>query len=345
MATATSEKHKSWSTLASAGCLATGVVLGLVCWALLQQEATALEIKILLGGLITSLTGSQAEKQALPQGPPDVQRDVFVLAVFAIVIFLVNWGMRLVLVEPLAKATLGLERGQLVKFTQSVLEAIIYGSFSAIGIAIVPSQSWAWPSENWWKGFSSGEHLIMRSDLRCYYLLYGARYIQAAFTVVLEPKRKDFVEMMVHHLVTIGVVYVSYLFGWNRVGVVVMVLLDPADLPLHLAKLCKYTAEATQRGVWQFLADRLFEVFALLFFVTRLVMFGYVCWSSHIESKNYFPHTVAATSCVLLLYLLMVLQIYWFCLILKVAMTLLRGQNVEDPRSDDEDEPAKTKKS
>ena len=122
---------------------------------------------------------------------------------------------------------------------------------------------------------------------------------QAAITVLLEPKRKDFLEMMVPRLVCpwrcpklpagasrgyhwsyraetgvtydrhmtydtacgIEVVYVSYFGGWNRVGVVdawlhqtcsdtrpdrcqwfafadqVMVLLDPADVPLHLAHL------------------------------------------------------------------------------------------------------------
>jgi len=295
---------------------------------------------VLLEGLLTALTGTAAEKSALPSGPPDTQRDACVLAVFTFVIFLANWGVRLVLVEPSAKMVLGLRREALVKFAQSVLEAIIYGSFTAIGIAIVPSQTWSWPSENWWKGFSSGEHLIMRSDLRCYYLLYGARYFQAAVTVLLEPKRKDFLEMMAHHLVTIGVVYVSYLWGWNRIGVVVMILLDPADVPLHLAKLCKYTGEKTKQALWQFFADRLFELFALLFFVTRLIMFGYVCWSAHLESRKYFTHTPAATTCVLLLYTLMVLQVYWFCLIIKVAVKLLRGQGVEDPRSDDEDEGA-----
>ncbi|CAL1160106.1 unnamed protein product [Cladocopium goreaui] len=181
----------------------------------------------------------------------------------------------------------------------------------------------------------------MRSDLRCFYILYAARYIQAAVTVLLEPKRKDFLEMMVHHIVTIGVVYVSYFCGWNRVGVVVMVLLDPADVPLHLAKLCKYTSEALEMNIWQFFADRLFEFFAVLFFVTRLVMFGYVCWSAHIESEQYFHLDYAAKLCVLLLYLLMVLQLYWFGLILKVAMKLLRGQGAEDIRSDDEDEDPK----
>jgi len=314
-----------------------------VCWAFLQQEATRKEVSILVTGLRISITGSEAQRAALPQTTPEKERDASVIAFFVVAIFEVNWALRLLVVEPLTRLFIGAQGQQLIKFSQSVLEALVYGIFTIIGIAIVPNQPWAWPSANWWKGFDSGDHLIMRSDLRCFYILYAARYIQAAVTVLLEPKRKDFLEMMVHHIVTIGVVYVSYFGGWNRVGVVVMVLLDPADVPLHLAKLCKYTSEALEMNIWQFFADRLFEFFAVLFFVTRLVMFGYVCWSAHIESEQYFHLDYAAKFCVLLLYLLMVLQLYWFGSILKVAMKLLRGQGAEDIRSDDEDEDPKKK--
>lgn len=314
-----------------------------VCWALLQQEATHKELTILVTGLVTSITGTEEQRAALPQTTPEKERDAFVIAFFVVAIFEVNWALRLLVVEPLTRLIIGSRGDPLIKFSQSVLEALVYGTFTIIGIAIVPNQPWSWPSSNWWKGFDSGDHLIMRSDLRCFYILYAARYIQAAVTVLLEPKRKDFLEMMVHHIVTIGVVYVSYFGGWNRVGVVVMVLLDPADVPLHLAKLCKYTSEALHMNIWQFFADRLFEFFAVLFFVTRLVMFGYVCWSAHIESQRYFRLDYAAMLCVVLLYSLMVLQLYWFGLILKVAVKLMRGQGVEDIRSDDEDEDPKKK--
>lgn len=37
---------------------------------------------------------------------------------------------------------------------------------------------------------------------------------------------------------------ISYAYGWNRVGAVVMVLLDPADVPLHMAKQFKYVGDA-----------------------------------------------------------------------------------------------------
>ena len=47
---------------------------------------------------------------------------------------------------------------------------------------------------------------------------------------------------------------------------------------------------------------------------------GFFCSrSAHIESEQYFHLDYAAKFCVLLLYLLMVLQLYWFGLILKVG--------------------------
>merc|ERR1712151_1338013 len=143
---------------------------------------------------------------------------------------------------------------------------------------------------------------------------------------------------MGHHIVTVVVIFISYVYGWNRVGVVVMVLLDPADVPLHLAKLFKYTSEVTKRRVLQVVADRLFEAFAVVFFVTRIVLFGYVCWSAHIEATRYFPKGLPEWTCIALLYMLLFLQIFWFSLIIRVALKLLRGDGAEDPRSDDEDE-------
>jgi ceramide synthetase len=57
--------------------------------------------------------------------------------------------------------------------------------------------------------------------------------------VLFEPRRKDFIQMELHHALTFGLVVLSYFWGWNRVGFVIMLLLDPADVPLHAAKICK----------------------------------------------------------------------------------------------------------
>merc|ERR1719414_34099 len=122
------------------------------------------------------------------------------------------------------------------------METVFYGGFTYMGLMVVRSQEWLWPSSQWWIGFAEGGHELMRSDLRCYYIMYAARYFQQLISVLMEPKRKDFIEMAAHHIVTVIVTFISYTHGWNRVGAVVMVVLDPADVPLHLAKLCKYIA-------------------------------------------------------------------------------------------------------
>lgn len=304
-----------------------------------KQAAVVAELRVLLGGLVTMFTNpTSAVVAALPSAPPDLPRDRAVFGIFTVAFFLLNWGTRLAVVEPLVRNLLGVKPAQVQKFAQSAIEAAFYGVFTVIGLIVVPAQVWVWPSAKWWIGFADGGHEIMRSDLRCYYIMYVARYAQGIVSVFLEPKRKDFLEMVIHHVVTVVVIFISYVYGWNRIGAVVMVLLDPGDVPLHLAKLCKYTAEATQRQVWQFLADRLFEVFAVVFFVTRLCIFSYVCWSAHIEATRYFPKGLPEWTCVALLYTLLLLQMWWFLLIIKVALKILQGHAVDDPRSDDEDE-------
>jgi len=277
------------------------------------------------------------------------------MMIFAVTFFCLTWGIRLLVIEPLARLLFPkLEGTQLKKFSQSVMEVLNYGTFSFIGLVVVPSQTWfgkeflldssrprVFPSPI--PGFTEGGHEIMRSDLQCYYIMYIARYFQGIISVLLETKRKDFVEMMVHHVVTVSVCSVSYVYGWTRVGAVVMVVFDPADVPLHSAKICKYIAENCTRKsgwarLWTFGADRLFEVFALVFFATRLVVFGYICGSAHVEASWFFPKGVPEWTCVGLLHTLLLLQIFWFTLVIKVAMKLLRGQSVEDVRSDDEDD-------
>jgi len=189
----------------------------------------------------------------------------------------------------------------------------------------------------------------MRADLRCFYLAYGARYIQALVSVFIEHKRKDFFEMIVHHAVTVVVISISYTYGWNRVGVVVMFLLDPADVFLHSAKMCKYIGDSMSKGMprkaaWQLGADIIFVLFTLVFCATRMVMYPYVCWSAHFESIKFFPHGAPEWACQALLDTLLVLQCYWFYLLVSAIVRMLKAGAVEDVRSDSEDEVDETDK-
>lgn len=67
--------------------------------------------------------------------------------------------------------------------------------------------------------------------------------------------------------------------------------------------------------------------------MTRLVFYPYVVWSAHFEAALHFDYGVPEWTCVGLLYVLLVLQVYWFSLIMKVAYRLAMGQDVGDYHS------------
>lgn len=298
------------------------------------------ELGILQHGLLDAITKDTASRELrLSQAPPSLQRDVVVCAIFALIMLIFNWTLRLLIIQPLIRSTFrGIKAAAVEKFGQSLMEIIFYGGSTLLGLLVVPQQVWAWPSSLWWQGWMEGGHESMRSDLRCYYILYAARYIQSGISTCLEHKRKDFIEMQIHHWTTVLLIAVSYAYGWNRIGAIIMLILDPADVPLHMAKVCKYVSDHAGIKLFQSLADAMFVLFALSFIFTRLMCYPYVVWSAHIEASRYFPKRAPEYTCVVLLYILLILQIYWFSLLAKVVWKVLVGDGAEDVRSDDEDE-------
>jgi ceramide synthetase len=274
---------------------------------------------------------------------------VLVFLLLSAGVFFVNWGLRKAVVEPLAAKLLGAKstKSKVQKFAQSCMEMVFYGAFTVFGALVVPGQTWFWPSKLWWSDYKSGKMLFVTDALKAYYLLYAARYAQGIVSCLIEHKRKDFWEMQMHHIVTVSLIGISYAFGWNRVGAVVMALLDPADVPLHVAKQFKYVGDArggkTQK-IMQTGADIFFVVFMLLFAVMRLGLYPYVVWSSTLEGPRHFAYGTGAYACVALLFVLLGLQVYWFALIVKVAIKVVTSGAAEDVRSDDEDEDEEPKK-
>lgn len=65
-----------------------------------------------------------------------------------------------------------------------------------------------------------------------------------------------------------------------------------------------------------------------------ILTFTHTALSAHIEATRFFDKELPEWTCVVLLYILLVLQVYWFTLLAKVAYTILvLGKPVEDIRS------------
>jgi ceramide synthetase len=301
--------------------------------------------------------------------------------------FILNWGVRRAFMYPVARCLFGAvptsQTARLAsrarrkraaredKFAQSAMEAFFYSWYFAMGGTLIWGAPWFWPSEQWWEGDiistdggGLGAAAPMPRDLTCFYVAYAARYMQGLVSVFLEVKRKDFWEMVIHHATTIVLIYLSFVAGMTRVGLVVMVLLDFADPFLHVAKCCKYVSESQRSGSggnWGLLSDIWFGVFAVSFTLTRNVMYPYVLWSAWIEGPvawrakslggcspgmDYMEMLMTVMQmglgwCMLLLAVLQVLQLIWQYFLMKAIVKVVMGQELKDTRSDSESEGVK----
>ncbi|KAI8848607.1 TLC domain-containing protein [Chytridium lagenaria] len=160
-----------------------------------------------------------------------------------------------------------------------------------------------------------------------------------AFSVFFDPKQKDIVALLIHHITTVVIILASYFLGLYRIGAVILLLHDVSDPFMEIAKMFVYTGN-------QRMADLFFAQFAVVFLVTRNFIFPvYVITASPLyayhEDGSMIPygHWEMNWACIALLCVLCALHYYWGYLIVKMVFKALVEKKVEgDIRDDDEDD-------
>ncbi|KAK7796023.1 hypothetical protein U0070_009431 [Myodes glareolus] len=151
-------------------------------------------------------------------------------------------------------------------------------------------------------------------------------------TLPFDIKHKDFKEQVVHHFVTVGLIAFSYGSNLLHIGSVVLLLHDCSDYLLKACKMFNYSCSTIARRV----CNAVFIIFSLVFFYSHLTFFSIqVFYSTLFDSiKNRSPFFGYYYFNVLLL-MLQILHVYWFCLILRMICSFLwKGQMVENIHSD-----------
>ena len=116
---------------------------------------------------------------------------------------------------------------------------------------------------------------------------------------------------------------------------------DFVDILLPLAKMLRYS----QR---MFLCNVVFMLFMISFLITRIFFFGFIVYRSMFELQGYIPYRYDPESdyylnrwvhwpAMFLFLVLLVLMIYWFGLILRIALRVIDKGEAEDVRSDSDD--------
>uniref|UniRef100_H3BDW4 Ceramide synthase 3 n=1 Tax=Latimeria chalumnae TaxID=7897 RepID=H3BDW4_LATCH len=157
-----------------------------------------------------------------------------------------------------------------------------------------------------------------------YYIIELSFYLSLLFSVAFDVKRKDFKEQIIHHLATIILLSFSWCANYIRIGTLVMVVHDASDFILEFAKMLNYAG-------WTTVCNSLFVVFAIVFIITRLVIFPF--WIIHctwVLPVHFYPPFFGYYFFNVMLVILQLLHIFWAYLIFRMVNKFLFG-SVSEP--------------
>ena len=164
----------------------------------------------------------------LPQygkGPWDVAFVTFYIVVLS---FTREFIMQEML-RPLAHYAGIKSRGKQARFMEQMYTAIYFMFLGPAGMYVMSrTPVWYFNTAGMYEGFPHKTH---EAYFKFYYLFQGAYWAQQAIVLVLgmEKPRKDFKELILHHIVSLALIALSYRFHFTYMGLAVYITHDISD--------------------------------------------------------------------------------------------------------------------
>lgn len=165
----------------------------------------------------------------------------------------------------------------------------------------------------------------------------------------LEAPRKDYHELILHHIITIALIYFSYAFHFTWMGVEVYVTMDVSDFFLATSKTLNYL-DSICTGPF-------FVMFVFVWIYLRHWVNLRILWSVLTEFRTVgdfqlnwdtqqYKCWISQPIVFALIFALQILNAYWLFLIFRILYRYVVGGVKQDERSDteDDDEPEEEKK-
>ncbi|KAJ1658916.1 Sphingosine N-acyltransferase lag1 [Dispira simplex] len=242
------------------------------------------------------------------------------------------------LLEPLANWRRMENGSKTQRFCEQGWSFVYYTSSWPLGMYIMYNSDYWLDTRHFWIGYP---HLAMPWLFKFYYLSQIGFWLQQFFVLHVEKRRKDYVEMFFHHILTNTLLIATYYTNFTRVGNTVLSIMDFADIFLSFAKMMRYLR-------FQKVCDVTFVIFVVVWFVTRHVLCFWIAYSAMTEPELYREfkwdpaNGVFYTETVRYIFLglfalLQLVLIFWSYLIVKVVYRVVSGNSAHDNRSDSED--------
>ncbi|KAJ2809266.1 Sphingosine N-acyltransferase lag1 [Coemansia guatemalensis] len=231
---------------------------------------------------------------------------------------------------------------KLTRFGEQGWLAIYYTLSNSAGLYVMYNGPHWMNTGGFWEGYPEG-HQQMSASMKTYYLMQTGFWFQQIFVLLIEERRKDFVAMFTHHIIACNLLVITLYANITRVGNVILCCADSSDILLSVTKCLRYMKLDKLSTVG-------FTIFTLSWIYTRHYLYIKIMLSIIYESRQYIPYDMwepergahfnweVKWTFVLLLGILQLLLIYWLALVLRVAYRFVCAGDLEDNRSDAEDD-------
>lgn len=180
----------------------------------------------------------EPEPGADPSAPPQYGKglwDIAFVVFYTIVLSFTREFIMQALLKPLARYCGIKTRGKQQRFIEQMYTAVYFGLMGPAGIYVMRrTPVWYFDVRGMYELFPHRTH---QAVFKFYYLFQAAYWAQQAIVMLLglEKPRKDFKELMGHHIVTLSLIALSYRFHFTYMGIAVYITHDISDFFLAVS--------------------------------------------------------------------------------------------------------------
>ena len=203
--------------------------------------------------------------------------------------------------------------------------------FLLFGLGLFGQEDWLYDISMMWDSQLSFSVCL-------YYYLYIARYVVQ--TKQLEGGHKEYYTYLAHHISTITLLSLSF-FSHSRIGIIIAILHEYADLFLLPGKICHRFYETRDLEILNTASYLFFTLFVPVYFYTRIYQNGCIVYylrNSEIfinftkDSITTFQNHIDLITCFFFLHLNLVIQMIWQVMIVKFVYSISSGNPAIDEK-------------
>ncbi|TWU72623.1 hypothetical protein ED733_004314 [Metarhizium rileyi] len=266
--------------------------------------------------------------------------DLAFVAFYTVVLSFTREFIMQELLRPWARAA-GLKRNKQARFMEQAYTAVYFLFLGPAGMYVMSrTPVWYFNTRGMYEGFPHRTH---EAPVKFYYLFQAAYWAQQAIVLLLgmEKPRKDFRELVGHHIVSLALIGLSYRFHFTYMGIAVYTTHDISDFFLATSKVLNYLDHP--------IVAPYFFVFVCVWIYLRHLVNLRILWSLFTEFRTVGPFELDLATqqykCWISQYItasllasLQALNLFWLFYIIRIAYRFVRDSTANDDRSEDEDD-------